>query len=265
MGIFEAIILGIVQGFAEFLPVSSSGHLTLLQNIFGIKEPSNITFVVILHIATLIPVFVVFWKDIVAIIKNPIQKVTGLIIIGTIPTVIIALLFKGTLDSIFESGKFLGVCFIITGILLMVSDRVTSGRKTFRSMNYVDATVVGVFQCLALPPGISRSGMTLCGSIFRNIDRRTAATYSFLLSIPAILGAMVLELKDVFLDGKAIEGLELFPTIFGFLAAMISGFFAIKVFLNFITKNKMRIFSYYVFVLGAFVIIDQLLLHIFFK
>lgn len=264
MEIWEAVILGILQGIAEFLPISSSGHLVLLQKILGIDGEANITFDIILHLGTLIPVFIVYWNDIWAIIKKPFQKMTFMIILGTIPTVIFALLFKDGIEGFFESGKYLGYAFIFTGVVLLYADRTGKGRRSEKDMNIVDAAAVGCMQAVAIIPAISRSGSTISGALFRKLDRETAAKYSFLLSIPAILGAAVLEIKK-FIDGEAvIDNVLSAPYIFGFLASAVFGYIAIKFMLRLINNCKLRYFSIYVFILGALIIFDQFVSHLLF-
>jgi len=259
MTIIQAIILGITQGLAEFLPISSSGHLVLLKDIFGIDEGA-LTFTILLHIATLIPVFVVFWKDIVALIKNPFSKFTYLLVAATVPAVIVALLLNDLIDGLFSGGIFLAIGFFLTGVFLMYADKageqVKEGGKTIDKMSYVDALVIGVMQAVAIAPGISRSGSTITGALSRKLDRTAAARFSFLLSIPAILGGAVLEIAGIVTGSVDIGHFELLPTAAGFLAAMVAGYFAIRFMLKLIKSCKLRYFSYYVFALSAALLID---------
>ncbi|MCL2873409.1 MAG: undecaprenyl-diphosphate phosphatase [Defluviitaleaceae bacterium] len=260
MTIIQAIILGVTQGLAEFLPISSSGHLVLLKNFFDIDEGA-LTFTVLLHIATLIPVFIVFWKDIVEILKNPFSRYTYLLIAGTIPAVIVALLLGDMIENLFQGGIFLAIGFFLTGIFLLYADTVGAkgGDKTTKTMSYIDALVIGIMQAVAIAPGISRSGSTITGALSRKLDRSSAARFSFLLSIPAILGGAVLELIGIATGSVDIGHFELLPTIVGFIAAMISGYFAIRVMLKLIKSCKLRYFSYYVFALGAALSIDMIM------
>lgn len=261
---FQAIFLGLVQGLTEFLPVSSSGHLVLFQSLFGITE-GNQTFNILLHVSTLVAVFAVYFDDIIELIKKPFSKLTALLIVGTLPTVIIALLFGDLIDSVFGAGKFIGINFIITGLILLYADRKTQGRKTIDKMTGLDAAFVGTLQGIAICPAISRSGMTISGCLARGLDRENAARFSFLLSIPAILGAMVLTLKDIVAGEAAVgQAFGIIPTVFACIAAAVSGYLAIRFMIKVISKGKLRYFSYYVFVLGALICLDQFLLHIFF-
>lgn len=265
MHVLEAAFLGLIQGLAEFLPVSSSGHLVLFQSIFGIKEATQ-TFDILLHMATLIAVFLFYWRDIWELIRRPFQRTTYLLIAGTIPTVILALLFNDKLNNIFGSGKYIGFNFIITGLILLYADSQRGGRKKVKNMSYFDALVVGTMQGIAIAPAISRSGMTISASLFRDMDRENAAKYSFLLSIPAILGAMVLALKDM-ISGEVVlaDTVGVIPMIVGFVVAAVSGYLAIRFMVDIIKRGKLKWFSIYVFILGAVLIMDQFFFHIIIK
>ncbi len=263
MTILQAVILGILQGIAEFLPISSSGHLTLFQKIFGITE-GTMFFSIILHVGTLIPVVIVYRKDIIELLKNPFQKYTYLIILGTIPAVIFALLFDNTIELLFSGGQLLGVGFIITGVLLTLSDKMREGYKGREEITYKDSVLIGCMQALAIFPAISRSGSTIVGALGRNVTREEAAKFSFLLSIPAIGGALVLEVLKMYIAKDFAVGLPLDVILFGFFSSMLSGYLAINFMLFIIKKAKLKYFSYYVFALGVFVILDQIVFNIYF-
>jgi len=268
MNIINAIILGIVQGLTEFLPVSSSGHLVLLQKIFKISEPS-LFFDTMLHVGTLIAVMTVLWKDIFEILKKPVQKLTGFLILATIPAVIAALLFKDAIEEIFVSGKFLGVCFLITAALLVTAELLSRHNKNANSaatgqdengvkMNWLHALFIGVMQALAIPPGISRSGATISGSLFCKLDRDFAARFSFLMSIPAILGAVVMQTKDLVKHGAAdSSGFGTAAIIAGTVTSAVVGFFAVKFMLKIIKEKSLFGFAIYTGVLGVVVLILQ--------
>lgn len=262
MSLLQAIILGIVQGLTEFLPISSSGHLVLMQKIFGITEPT-LAFDTYVHLGTLMAVFAVFKDDIISILKKPFQKLTWLLIVGTIPTAIIGIAFKDLFENMFRSGSTLGFEFIATGIILLWAGALKSGRKGLRDTSYLDAAFIGVMQGAAIMPAVSRSGLTISGALFRNLDREFAAKFSFLLSIPAILGAAVFQLKDIMEVGGG-TGISTGAMVGGALAAALAGYVSIKYMLQVLKKGSMKYFAYYVFVIGALVIIDQHLTHIFF-
>ncbi|MDR2940175.1 MAG: undecaprenyl-diphosphate phosphatase [Clostridiales bacterium] len=255
MSVLEAVILGIIQGFSEFLPISSSGHLVLFQKLFGITE-SSMAFDILLHVATLIPVIIVYRDIISGLIKKPFQKLTYLLVAGTIPAVIVALIGGGFIDSLFQTGGSLAIGFIITGFLLMATDNIKGGYKKQEGITYVDAILVGCIQAVATVPAISRSGSTIFGSVTRKLDRATAAKFSFLLSIPAIAGATVLELKK-FIAGGETFAIDMLPMVFGFISAMLSGYLAINFMLKLIMDAKLKYFAYYVWLIALFIIIGQ--------
>lgn len=257
MHILEAALLGLIQGLTEFLPVSSSGHLLLVQGIFGIEEATQ-AFDILLHMATLIGVFAFYRKDIWKLCCRPLQRTTYLLIAGTIPTVIIALLFNDYFNTIFGEGKFIGFNFIITGCVLLYADRKKQGRKKIRNMSIFDALVIGTMQSIAILPAVSRSGMTISASLSRGLDKDNAARFSFLLSIPAILGAMVLTVKDMIGSETALTAtIGWLPMVVGFLVAAISGYLAIRFMVGIIKRGRLFWFAIYVFLLGTVLIADQ--------
>jgi undecaprenyl-diphosphatase len=207
MNTLEAVILGLVQGLTEFLPVSSSGHLVLAQKLLGVTEPA-LLFDTMLHLGTLVACFIVLWKDIWALLRRPFQRLTALLVVATIPTVVIALLFKDTIEAAFHSGSTLGWEFLATATILLVAERLAAGAEKGRGegeMSWLDAIIIGVLQGnrdharrLAVGPHDRRSPGA-------KLDRAFAARFSFLLSIPAILGAVVFQGKDL-LEGGSVAG-----------------------------------------------------------
>lgn len=267
MGYIEAIVLGLVQGLSEFLPISSSGHLALLQNLFEINEDKVIFFAVLLHIGTLVSIFVVYHKDIYALIKElfllfkdiftgkglrieerPIRKLGIMIIVSSIPTAIMGLLFSDYIDKIFGSLTVIAICWIITGFILLFSEKLKNNIKEIEGMKYRNAIFIGICQGLAIMPGISRSGSTIVGSLVTRLKREFAVEFAFLISIPAILGSAILEFPKAIKAG--IEPSTIGPMIVGFLVAAISGYFAITTMIKIVSKHKMRYFSYYVWIIG---------------
>lgn len=258
MSVLEGIILGIVQGITEFIPVSSSAHLTLFQRLFGINE-GTMTFNIILHMATLLAVLVVFRRDIMEIIKRPFSKMPLLIVAGTIPTVIIVLLFNDLINSLFSSGKVMGISFFITGSALWWAQTSGRGGKELKEMTYLDAIIIGVAQGFAILPGISRLGFTLTASLVRGLNKRFALKFSFLMSIPIIVGAALKDVYDILKGGTGfLAGIQVAPVAAGFLVAALCGFFAVGFMLKHFKKVNLKCFSYYVFALGTFVLIDQI-------
>ncbi|MEZ4358510.1 MAG: undecaprenyl-diphosphate phosphatase [Eubacteriales bacterium] len=262
MNIIESIIIGLVQGLTEFLPVSSSGHIVLLQNVFGIQE-QQIFFGVMVHLATLVAVTIVLWKDILKILKNLFGHMTWMIVIASIPAVIIGALFSDFFEEAF-GGASLGYMFLLTALILTLSEKLYSRqRKNPRQeVNLKNALSMGIMQALAILPGVSRSGSTIAGGLFTGMNREAAAKFSFLMSIPIILGSAIFEGYDAVKVG--IGNVDWLPVILGMVAACISGYVAVKFMLNLIKRKRLYGFAVYVGILGALVILDQLVFHVFF-
>lgn len=257
MNIWQAVLLGLIQGLCEFLPVSSSGHLVLFQEILGVNDP-GILLDTLLHVGTLIAIFVVFWRDIWGMIKKPLSKPVYLLVVATIPAVIATLLLGDFFEVAF-TGRFLGLGFLTTSIILFISGK-RQGAK--REMNYIDALVMGCFQAFAILPGVSRSGSTISGGLFRGVNREQAARFSFLMSIPAILGSVVLQIKDM-ITGQAVA-LPVMPVVLGTLVAALSSLFAIKFMLYLVKRTDFKWFALYTALLGVLVCLDQWFFHIVF-
>lgn len=269
MTILEAIFLGIIQGLTEFLPVSSSGHLVLFSRFLNIQE-SSLVFEIIVHLGTLLAVFVVFWKEILLLIKsffklllNPkdakklVQTDAGcsllwMLILATLPVVIFATIFKDLIESLFMSSLFVGFALLITGAILYLSQRENKQGKDLDAISSSDALLIGLGQSVAVFPGISRSGTTIAIGLLRGFNRDTAARFSFLLSIPAILGALVFSLDDLLGGAVTIGG---GPLLTGLIASAVTGYFAIHFLLEIIKKGKLIWFSYYTWFIGALVIL----------
>jgi len=261
MSILQAAFLGLIQGICEFLPISSSGHLVLFQQLMGLQDGTQF-FDVMLHVGTLLAIFIVLFKDIALIVKHPTGKTMRLLIMATIPTVVIALVLKKPIDSAFSTGRFLGVSFIFTAILLLIAENYGGGKKRLKETKYTDAVKIGIFQGIALLPGVSRSGSTIAGGLLSGLDRNFAARFSFLLSVPAILGAAILEGKDAVQAG--LGNIEWVPITVGVLVATISGIAAIKLMLRIIKKASLKGFSIYLFIIGFLILVDQLFFNMFF-
>ncbi|MDR0524315.1 MAG: undecaprenyl-diphosphate phosphatase [Spirochaetaceae bacterium] len=265
MTIYEAVVLGAVQGLTEFLPVSSSGHLVLLQKIFRIEEPV-LLFDTFLHLGTLVAVCTVLGPDLWRLIRKPIQRLTGLLILGTLPMVAAALLCKDKIEEIFSSAEYLGFAFLFTGLLLFIAEcwAPRSGRpKDEYTLTGLNALVIGIFQAVAIIPGVSRSGATLSGALVSRLQREFGAKFSFLLSIPAILGALVLQIRDLF-EIDSGRGIDLAPYAVGTVVAGAVGFFSVKLMLAIIRKHGLWGFALYAGLLGALILTDQYGSHIFF-
>ena len=270
MSYFEAIILGLVQGLAEFLPISSSGHLALLQQWFGIQEDKVLLFAVLLHVGTLISGFIVYWRDIAELIvelfltikdlctgkglrlqERPVRKLGIMIIVATIPTGIIGILFNDLFDSLYNSIIPIGIGLIITGFLLVMAERMGASNRGIEQMNFRNALFIGTVQGIAICPGISRSGSTLFGSLICNLDRKFAVKFVFLISIPSILGSAVMEAPAALESG--FDMAQLGPVLVGMIVAAVSGLIAIKTMIKIVSDKKLNYFSYYVWALGLIV------------
>ena len=272
MSYFEAVVLGLVQGLAEFLPISSSGHLALIQQCFGISDDKVLLFAVLLHVGTLISVFIVYWKDIWELIvelcltikdlctgkglrlaERPVRKLGVMIIVATIPTAIIGLLFSDFFDSLYTSVIPIGIGLIITGFLLVFAERMGEGNRGIQQMNFRNAIFIGLVQGVAICPGISRSGSTLFGSLICNLERKFAVKFVFLISIPSILGSAVLEAPAAIEAG--VTAADVGPILVGMLVAAVSGLVAIKTMIKIVSDKKLSYFSYYVWALGLIVVL----------
>lgn len=277
MSILEAIILGLVQGIAEFLPISSSGHLAILQNLFNMSdiEGGHMLFDVLLHFGTLVAICFMYWPDIKSMFTQTLDLFTGrnpapagqrrqypaarmfmLIIAATLPLVLILPVHK-YIEVLSNSTIFVGGALILTGCMLFVSDRMAKGTKTEKNMLFKDALIIGLCQCVATLPGLSRSGTTITAGIATGHDRSYAVKFSLLMSIPAVLGATLLELVDAIKDG--VDASLIPAYLFGMIAAMVSGVLAIGLLRMIAKKTRFGGFAYYCWVVGVLTIILSLI------
>ena len=271
MDAYQAVLLGIIQGLTEFLPVSSSGHLVLLQNLFGIKEP-ELFFDISLHMGTLLAVCFVFFPEIkailLALIRLPVLlktskgityllrenreiRMAALIVGGSIPTAILGILFHEMADQLFGTVWIVGAMLLVTGTLLWLTRRISLEGRTIDQMNHKDALGIGLVQGLAIIPGISRSGSTISVALFLKIDRELAGRYSFLLSIPAMLGALAVALKSETIQGSVSGGMILL----GMFTAGCVGFMALKLLLHIVKTGRLYLFAPYCWLAGGLVLI----------
>lgn len=254
MSIIEAFILGLIQGLTEFLPISSTGHLYLGRHLFGLDE-AGLFLDTMLHIGTLIAVVVVYKQELVRMIKQPFSKQTFLLIIGTIPAVIVGFAFNDLFESISKTGTTIGWEFLITGAILWMGDRVKAGAKNADDISYVDALFIGTFQAAAIFPAISRSGLTIAAGLFRKLDRETSAYFSFLLSIPAIAGGIILQFGD--LVAGTHETITFGNLFIATISSALFGYVAVVGMIQFLKKQSLKIFSIYVWILGISIIALQ--------
>ena len=249
MEIFYLVILGLVQGLTEFLPVSSSGHLVLLSKWFGISDSLFVS--ILLHLATFFSILVVLRKEIFYLIRHPFSKDTIRLAIATIPTCILALVLMPLIDQSFE-GIFLPFCFLISALLLMVTD-LTTKRKSFPLQSQLtnkNAIIMGIGQGLAIFPGISRSGTTICAGILSGAPKEECAKFSFLMSLPIILLSMAMEIYKIVAKSYVIK-VNVIGMILSFILAFVVGIFAIKVMLRLTQKASFRYFAFYLIVISV--------------
>ena len=239
MNSLYAVILGVVQGLTEFLPVSSSGHLVLAQSLIpGFSQP-GILFDVVLHFATLFAVLFYFRLSILKLKPNYLWYLA----VGTIPAVVVGLAFKDSIEAMFLTTKFLGFQFIISGIINLMIDSTKQAKGEVTAKN---SFVTGIAQAVSIIPAISRSGSTILTGVLQKVEPKKAVEFSFLLSVPAILGANILEIASHGTGG----GVFSLNYLLGFIAAFISGFFAIGVVFKFLLNRKFKLFAYYCFAIG---------------
>lgn len=272
MSLFNALILGIIQGVAEFLPISSSGHLSIAQNLLGlgVEGTDDVFFDVLLHLGTLAAVFVAYWSDIKEMVLEfsrtigdirrggmpktipPARRLILLIIIGTLPLFLV-LPIQDVVEGLYSNTYFVGAALLVTGVLLFACDRIRKGRKNENSTTVGDVLIIGVGQAIATCPGISRSGMTISAGCFCGLDRRFAVRFAFLLSIPAVLGANVLHITDVISEG--VDPTLIPAYLVGVAAAAISGYLSIRLVRLVADKGKFGAFSYYCWAVGILTLV----------
>ncbi len=285
MELLKAIILGLIQGIAEFLPISSSGHLAIFKHVLGFDTDTGLLFDVLLHIGTLVAVFVAFYKDIFELIKEgfsiigqffkslfgclfqkakwqpvvstPYRRFVMLVIVSTIPTGIMGILLSSAIDAASATLIVPGILLLINGVQLLVSDRLPDGTLTEADASYTKAAVVGVAQGVATFPGISRSGTTITACLACGFSREFAVKYSFIMSIPAILGALLLELLDF--APEMLSASDWMNYLAGTVIAGLVGYICIKTMLVIVRGKKFKYFAYYCFAMGAFAVIFNFL------
>ena len=280
MTIWNAILLGLVQGIAEFLPISSSGHLSILQNLFHMSTTENghLFFDVLLHLGTLISICIVYWRDIVAMVREvfaffrntrlpaaqrqqelPAARMVLMIILATLPLFLI-LPINDKVEQLYYHTFFIGLMLILTGFLLFVADKMPKGTRTEKNMRVRDALIIGVCQAVATIPGLSRSGTTIAAGMATGLDRSFAVRFSFLMSLPAVLGANILSLAKAAKAAKAGIDVSLLPAyLIGMLVAMVSGIAAIGLVKRLTSKGRFGAFSYYCWGAGALTMILSLI------
>ena len=265
MTVFTSFLLGLIQGVAEFLPISSSGHLAIAQNLLNLQAEIPAFFDVLLHLGTLLAVFVAYWQDIKDMVVEffcgigdlvhhstptpvpPARRLILLIILGTLPLFAV-LPIKDKVQGLSDNMIFIGAALIVTGFLLFASDMIRKGRKTERNATWLDVLIVGAGQAIATMPGISRSGMTISAGCFTGFERKFAVRFSFLLSIPAVLGANILSLKDAAEAGIVWSEVPVY--LVGVVTAAVVGYLCIRLLRMIADKGRFGAFAYYCWAVG---------------
>ena len=272
MNTFMAVILGLIQGLTEFLPVSSSGHLSIFENLFNIDESHILLYAAILHLGTLASVFVVYRKDIAELFKelfglfsdvahgkgmrinsSPTRRLGAMIVVSAIPTGFVGYTFSSFFEGLYAKAIVIGICLIITGTILFLAERVKGKNKGIYKMRFRDAFFVGLCQSVAIFPGISRSGSTLVGSLVCGLNRPLALKYAFLMSIPPIGASGIMELIGAL--GQGTGDISILSIIIGVAVAFVAGLAAIKLMIKIVTDKSLIGFSIYTWIAGAAVIL----------
>ena len=264
MNWWEALILGLIQGLTEFLPVSSSGHLEIGQVLLGTTGEENLTFAIVVHTATILSTLVVLWKDVAQLFRgtfttmqwNKDKNYVVMILVSMIPVFIVGMFFKEQVENFFGSGLLLvGICLCVTAVLLYLSEWL-SKRKAGEGheVGYKDAIIIGLAQAVAVLPGLSRSGTTIATGLLCGVKKESVTQFSFLMVLIPILGEAFLELLDI-LQGEVISTLGILPMIVGFLSAFLSGCLACKFMINIVRRQKLIYFAIYCLCAGIFAIV----------
>ena len=276
---WKALILGLVQGFTEFLPVSSSGHLVLVQSWLGVESNNTVFFAVMLHVATLVSVCAVLYKEIWALLKKPFSKPVYCLVLATIPAGIVGLALNDFFDTMFEGTKWLWIFFLMSACILLASDIIgnwyekkgltrtpkmdtvkedgtTVPAPLFSTIGYDTTLIMGLCQAFAIFPGVTRSGSTIAGGVAGKAKRSEVARFSFLMSIPIILSSALLEGIGMAVDHVVID-IPWYSIVIGMVAALISGYVAVKWMLRLVEKCQLKWFSLYLVLMSIFVIVNN--------
>lgn len=267
MNWLEALILGVIQGLTEFLPVSSSGHLEIGQALLGTSGEENLSFAILVHTATVLSTLVVFYREVAQLFRgtfttlrwNAEKDYVAKILVSMIPVFIIGMFFKDEVEAFFGNGLLLvGICLLITAVLLALSEWLQKKRQgTGHEVGYKDAIIIGIAQACAVLPGLSRSGSTIATGLLCGVKKESVAQFSFLMVLIPILGEALLDLVDV-IQGETSTGLELLPAIVGFVAAFVTGCFACRFMVEIVRRQRLTWFAVYCAIVGSVAIITTL-------
>ena len=267
MNWLEALILGVIQGLTEFLPVSSSGHLEIGQALLGTSGEENLPFAILVHTATVLSTLVVFYREVAQLFRgtfttlrwNAEKDYVAKILVSMIPVFIIGMFFKDEVEAFFGNGLLLvGICLLITAVLLALSEWLQKKRQgTGHEVGYKDAIIIGIAQACAVLPGLSRSGSTIATGLLCGVKKESVAQFSFLMVLIPILGEALLDLVDV-IQGETSTGLELLPALVGFVAAFVTGCFACRFMVEIVRRQRLTWFAVYCAIVGSVAIITTL-------
>lgn len=250
---WQAMILGLVQGFTEFLPVSSSGHLILVRELMGLNSSSaaqfNLMFDIMVHLGTLVAVLIVLYKDVISLFRKPFKRL-GMLIVASVPAVIVGFTCKDFIEKYFSTSTYLCFFFLFTAVIMLISEILAKRNKDPKPLGWGGAVGMGMMQGLGVFPGVSRSGSTIFGGTVAGTNSRQVATFSFLMSMPIILGSLLLSVIDVAQSG-ALASVDWFCVFIGAASAFASGYFAVRVMLKLIAKANFKWFSLYLVVIAA--------------
>lgn len=253
MSIIQAIVLGVLQGATEFIPVSSSGHLVLVPWLLG-WAPSGLPFTVMVHLGTVFGVLTVFWRDWMAMLSGvaewaqtrrvtPSLRLLGLLLLGTIPAALLGYFFEPFFERVFQNPLFAAIALLFTAALLLIGDRLGRSQRCVEHMTWRDGLLVGLAQAVAILPGISRSGSTIAAARLRDVERGDAARFSFMLSMPIIIGVGLVQIIEIARTGLSVNGVV--PLVVGFIAAFGSAYLVIRWMLNYLRSRSLTIFAAY--------------------
>lgn len=262
MTLFQSIFLGLVQGITEFFPISSSGHLVLFENLFGLIPTEHVFFNIMVHAGTLLAILIYFKTQLIQLLKGTLSKekssllLARNLIISTIPIVIIGLTLEDPINSFFSSPSMVALAMFTTGLFFILGEWLTKKYPSQSNFTALKALIVGLIQSIAIIPGVSRSGSTLTASLLTGLDREKAAEYSFLIAIPAISGATVLSILKIILNPSA-SPIHYTPLLAGFITSFISGYFSIKFLMHLYKKHSLKPFAGYLFLVSIFILVVQ--------
>lgn len=260
MSILVAILLSIVQGLGEFLPISGSGHLVLLEHIFHIQE-NNAFFNGMLHLGSLCAIVFYFHATLWKMIRRPFSKMFRYVLLSSLPTLAISILLQKQLANLLN-GRWLGVCFLLTAVILIICVRIPRQKRDLSSMNWYEPLFLGTLQGISLAPGISRSGITIMGGLAEGFNANSIIEFSFLMSVPAILISIIMNAIQIPSQGVATSFIA--PSIIGLIITFVTGLFAINLMMHIMRKVKLSGFSVYCALLGLLILVDQNVTHFFF-